>query len=149
MRNKLNALHKRYVKNPTNLSYKIIFSRERAIYKKKLKKAKRDSWLKYCEGTSETYGKIFKIAREKILKNTDLVHTLMEQSGEFDGYEDVLELLIKEHFLTNTQVNNVLNIIDESIVAPDQELLSNREFKYSSDSIKNNKASGFDYIDGR
>ena len=73
----------------------------------------------------------------------------MEQSGEFDGYENVSDLLIKEHFLTNAQVNNVLEVNDESIVVPDQDLLSNRELKYSSDSIRNNKAPGFDYIDGR
>ena len=146
-RNRLNAIYKRSVKHPDNLQYRIVYKRERAAYKKE-KIQKKKNCLKYCENSSEIYGRIFKIARCENLKNTDLVHTLLEKSEHFETYDDVLTLLIAEHFGTNISrtYNRFEKVVD---IGLDEICISSRELKFAADTIKNNKAPGFDNVDGR
>ena len=147
-RNRLNAIYKRSVKYPNNLQYRITYKRERAVYKKEVKAQKKKNWLKYCENTTEIYGRIFKIARSKNLKNTDLVHTLLEKSEYFETYDNVLSLLMAEHF--NSNISQTFETF-ESVrdVNLNEICISNRELKFAADTIKNNKAPGFDKVDGR
>ena len=67
-RNRLNAIYKRSIRFPDNLHYRVTYKKKRAIYKKEVKKQKKRNWLKFCENTSDTFGKTFKIARSKNLK---------------------------------------------------------------------------------
>ena len=75
-RNRLNAVYKRSLKNPTVLKYRMEYKKERALYKKELRKEKELSWLKYCQNSSEVFGKTFKIARNKLLKYRLGIHII-------------------------------------------------------------------------
>ena len=130
------------------MQYKITYRKERALYKREVKAQKKKNWLRYCENTSETYGRIFKIARGKNLKNTDLVHTLLEKSEFFETYDDVLSLLMDDHFKSDVSFNFEI-FKNERDVNLSEICISNRELKHAADTIKNNKAPGFDRVDGR
>lgn len=93
-RNRINAKYKRMVKNPDNERYKNSYLEERRLYKKHMRKAKADSWLDFCQTTTQSYGGLYKYVAGKKMKHTDMVFTVAEESEVFDTYDMVLRDLI-------------------------------------------------------
>lgn len=97
-RNKVAVLYKRHIRNPDNQNMRDEYIQARNRYKKIVKKANRDSWSTFCYNTSETYGTLYKYITGKTSKPSDFIFTRLENSQEFDAYDDVAQDLMKEHF---------------------------------------------------
>lgn len=148
-RNKVSACYKRYKNNPDNDMLHEIYKKNRNDYKKKVKIAKRQSWARFCEKTNDTYGNLYKYISGKNLRKNDLIFTRLDGSSCFDTYNDVAEMLMREHFDIHNIPENPFNyrsqIIFEGIDAPSA--VTSREIKYALNKQNNNKAPGFDKLD--
>lgn len=98
-RNRVRALYRRFIKE-TNADFKeqrgIIFRREQARYKKKIKKARTEAWKTFCTNASDPYGTLFKIATGKFVNRTNLSDITTTDS---ERYSDCRLRSIHENFL--------------------------------------------------
>lgn len=151
-RNKLNAKHKRFIRNPDNATYREDYKKERAKYKIAIKKAKTEAWKSFCSTTRSCYGTAFKLLRQKYLKNTDLISTILETSKISDTYNNIENQLLSHHFLTNNQPEIVHEFINNQASSKEEfnEIKTSiREIKYCINLQNNKKAPGADNIDAR
>lgn len=149
MRNKINALYKRYVRNSQIQEYREVYVKERNIYKRKIREAKKKSWLKFCSSTNNAFGNLYKFLSGKNLHHTDFIYTALENSVPFATYDDVADDLMKEHF----HVDIVPPITYEYISRmqydgdPDFRKTTDKEIEYVIKQQANGKAPGPDELD--
>lgn len=146
-RSKLNAKYKRSKANPDNTQYQLEYKKERAKYKLAIKEAKINSWKTFCQNSSSTYGTIFKLLKGKILKNTDLIHSLLETSNIHDSYFDIEKDLMKHHF--GSPETEIHEFISQTPTNGNHPRISLRELKYCISLQNLKKAPGYDNIDAR
>lgn len=146
---RLNAINKRMRRNPDILQYQLNYRKERAKYKLAIKTAKTNSWKNFCPETSANYGTIFKLLRKKYLKNTDLIHSILESSQQTDEYLQIEQQLMNHHFGTTNQDIYQFHAPHLTIEEFNQAKIKMRELKYCIQLQNNKKAPGHDNIDGR
>lgn len=149
-RNKVKALQKRYLNTAdpeTKEHKKLKYKKALAQYKLNIKKSKINSWKKYCTNCNKNYGTLFKILRNKFLKPTDLIHTVLENSYKTETYDGVQEHLIRHHFDTanNFQQQQHLQGTHLPEKPPD---ITKLEIQNALKTQNLNKAPGPDNIDG-
>lgn len=145
-RNRLRALSRR-IKNIPNddqlrNSLEISFSREKALYRKSLAKAKCDAWKNYCSKAEKTFGSLFKLAHSKTFKPHEI-----QFSNNITSPTDSFERI---KFLTSEIFGNdpapILSPIPNS---SHDEPITPYELKEAIKTINKNKAPGNDCIDAR
>lgn len=146
-RNKVAALYKRCVKNPDDENIRENYRNHRRAYSKKVKKAKRDSWEKFCNSTNNSYGNLYKYIAGKTTKHSDFIFTRLDNSEPFDSYDDVAKLLMEEHFGVDRIPGNVHDFVADGEELEDFKDVSSRELKYIISKQSNNKAPGVDALD--
>lgn len=72
-RSKVAASYKRYKNDPSNDNLREIYKKYRNSYNKNVKKAKKDSWLSFCNKTNEAYGDLYSYISSKKIHHTDLI----------------------------------------------------------------------------
>lgn len=148
-RNRVAASYKRSIRNPENEEYRQTYITYRNIYKKKVRKAKRDSWTKYCSRTEEAYGSLFKYISGKMTKPTDFIFTRLNESENFDSYNEVARSLMRAHFDVENVPGNLHNFNSMTQVEnyDKVEEVTSREINFAIRMQDNNKAPGDDKLD--
>lgn len=148
-RNKVNACYKRYKKNLGNIEYKENYIKARNCYKKKVKIAKRNSWMRYCETTMDPFGGLFKYISGKTLKQDEMIFTTLENNTVFDTYDDVAHSLMEAHFDVANQPSQIHEFVSNHSFIPtiDFPPINKRELKYALSRQALNKAPGYDLLD--
>lgn len=149
LRNQVSAAYKRTCRNPDSEWARDTYRKLRRTYKKTIRRAKLDSWLGFCEQTSESFGTLYKHISGKALSNTDLIFTRLESNTVFDSYNEVARNLLRVHFNINnipddissfTSCNDYTNYVDYQRV-------TTKEIYYAMQLQNNNKAPGPDLLD--
>lgn len=156
LRNRTSALYKKFKKSQNldiKLKYKILYKQSLAKYKLEIQNAKLNSWRNYCSNNTDNFGTLFKLLREKNIKSTNLIHTVLENSNLTDDYQNIKIQLLQSHFDINTQLtindpieyskNNLLTL--PPACAPN---VTDKELTYAMKCQRLGKAPGADLIDG-
>lgn len=148
-RNRVNALYKRWSKNPDLIEYRETYRLARTQYKKMVRETKRKAWHDYCSKTANAYGSVFRYVTNKQLRHTDLVFTTLEESDAFDTYDDVVQMLLREHFKIDQVPDNVHSYTPSLPLGDDDDYneFTVRELRYVLAQQHNNKAPGYDDLD--
>lgn len=145
-RNRLNAVYKRY-KRTNNEQVKLLFKQLKANYQKSINREKIKSWTMYCRKTTETFGNVFNIARDKVFNQNYLIHTKLDGMPINSTQTDVEKQLLKHHFQTQTIS---LPIYSEYYTRSHQFSPFNYyELKSAIEQQNANKAPGNDLLDPR
>lgn len=104
-----------------------------------------------CNKTSSTYGTAFKIIKEKYLKNTDLIHSVLETSNTADTFIEIQKSLLQQHFGQNrpTHIHSFTNIDAQSILTDNSHIIHLKELKHCIYQQYDKKAPGYDRVDAR
>lgn len=148
-RNRVNALYKRMLRNLDEEEYRQNYKTSRLEYKKAIKAAKKDAWLKFCEQTNTAYSDLYKFVSGKKLRHTDLVHTTLEDSEVFDTETEVTKALLNEHFKVNQIPDRIHEFIPEGLGVSEfsGSPITYRELRYAVQNQHINKAPGYDDLD--
>lgn len=105
MSNRLNALKKRHTKckvDTTKAKYYIEYKYYRSLYKKEIRKAKTQSWIRFCsvENSSDVYTKIYKLFKKNKSVNNN-IDTLETEDGMIVDDPVLVQKHIVEHYISH------------------------------------------------
>lgn len=149
-RNRIGSLYKRAFRNLENEEYRESYRIAKRNYTKLIKQVKKKAWENFCSKTDDAFGNLYKHISGKSLQHTDMIHTVMEESCKKDGYDEVAELLMKEHFHIHQPILYPHEFIPDRTLKNDDEvvpLICTRELKFVLGKQAINKAPGPDRVD--
>lgn len=151
-RNKVKSLLKKANSSPTpSISLLTAYKKANAQYKQKIKTAKLSSWQSFCNTTNTKFGQIFKFTREKSLKPTDLIHVALDGSSPDSTYNDTYNYLLHNNcFASLTPPTAEPTYVSPSpfFPPPSCQKITIHELKYAASLQSDNKAPGYDNLDG-
>lgn len=141
-RNKTRALLIKYNRTG-NIRYKIMHSKQRALYKLKIKNAKEQAWKNFCSKTCDSFGTVFNVIKENDVTPISNVTVRLDGMCLSSTSAEINNELLKFHF------NYVNNIVNECVILSLFPEITCNEVNNALSALNADKAPGYDNVDLR
>lgn len=144
-RSKVKALFRRLRRDPADLDIKERYNRENAIYKKEIRRSKRNFWKHLCDNAKDKFDLAFKLAHNKVLLPEHLIHTVLTSGADNESSSDVFKTLVVEKLGDSEQQQ----VREEQVSMSSNIRFTRSEMQFAFESLKQNKAPCLDLLDVR